>query len=204
MKSRRQFWNKVAPKYGKFMRNNQDTYDEASKLIGQYLSKDSRVLELACGTGQFTFNLCQYVDSYTATDFSSEMIKHCIAKNSDSMVNFELADATQLCYDSGSFDVVVVANALHCMPDPAKALAEISRVLKPNGLLIAPTFVIDQQPSKLRMFILNLIGFKTYNNWTSVELSNFVKNNSFDVVKCENIMAKPLVECVLVAKKVNI
>lgn len=201
MKSREQFWNKVAPKYGKFMQNNQHTYDKACVAISKYLSPDNKLLELACGTGQFTFNLCQYVDSYTATDFSSEMIKHCADVNCCDSVSFEVADATQLCYDSGSFDIVVIANALHCMPDPAKALAEISRVLEPNGLLIAPTFVVDQAPPKLRMWFLNLIGFKTYNNWTSKQLTNFVTDNGFDVVECENIIAKPLVECVLVANK---
>lgn len=201
VKSREKFWNKVAPKYGKFMANNENTYNKACDIIREYLASDSKVLELACGTGQFTFRLCYEVESYTATDFSSEMIKHCIDSNQNEKVSFEVADASQLSYASDSFDVVIIANALHCVPNPDKVLAEIWRVLKPNGLLIAPTFVIDKKPPKFRMFVLSLIGFKTYNNWTSTQLSSFIKSHNFTVTECNNIMAKPLTECVLTAKK---
>ena len=46
-----------------------------------------------------------------------------------------------LSYAGNSFDVVIVSNALHIVPQPEKALAEKSdRVLKDDGVLIAPTF----------------------------------------------------------------
>lgn len=41
MKSRQQFWNKVAPKYGKFMLNNEETYDKACEKICEFLKYDS-------------------------------------------------------------------------------------------------------------------------------------------------------------------
>ena len=43
-------------------------------------------------------------------------------------------------YASKSFDVVIVSNALHIVPQPEKSLREIKRVLKDDGVLIAPTF----------------------------------------------------------------
>ena len=46
----------------------------------------------------------------------------------------------RLPYADKSFDVVIVSNALHIVPQPEKALAEIRRVLKDDGVLIAPTF----------------------------------------------------------------
>ena len=42
-----------------------------------------------------------------------------------SNLHFEVADATTLPYDDNSFDVVLIANALHVMPAPEKALKEI-------------------------------------------------------------------------------
>ena len=45
-----------------------------------------------------------------------------------------------LSYADRSFDAVIVSNALHIVPQPEKALAEIRRVLKDDGVLIAPTF----------------------------------------------------------------
>ena len=46
----------------------------------------------------------------------------------------------RLSYADRSFDVVIVSNALHIVPQSEKALAEIRRVLKDDGVLIAPTF----------------------------------------------------------------
>ena len=46
----------------------------------------------------------------------------------------------RLPYAEESFDVVIVSNALHIVPQPEKALQEIKRVLKDDGVLIAPTF----------------------------------------------------------------
>ena len=46
----------------------------------------------------------------------------------------------RLPYAQKSFEVVIVSNALHIVPHPEKALQEIRRVLKDDGVLIAPTF----------------------------------------------------------------
>ena len=51
------------------------------------------------------------------------------AKNPDNL-SFEVADATSLRFADNSFDIVVIANALHIIPNPEKALEEIRRVLK--------------------------------------------------------------------------
>ena len=53
-----------------------------------------------------------------------------------------MADATALPYADDSFDAVLIANALHVMPEPEKALREIDRVLRPGGILIAPNFMV--------------------------------------------------------------
>lgn len=44
-------------------------------------------------------------------------------------LSFEVADAINLPYADGSFDVVIIANALHVMENPEQALSEINRVL---------------------------------------------------------------------------
>lgn len=67
------------------------------------------------------------------------------------------------------FDVVLIANALHIMPQPDEALKEIRRVLKPNGILIAPTFVYEGEINKVRLLVMEKIGFKTFYQWTSKE-----------------------------------
>lgn len=49
---------------------------------------------------------------------------------------FSVQDATSLPYTSGTFDAVVISNALHIMPEPEKALKEIRRVLKSGDIQI--------------------------------------------------------------------
>lgn len=44
-------------------------------------------------------------------------------------------------YADASFDAVIIVNALHLLPEPEFALREIARVLRPDGILIAPNFV---------------------------------------------------------------
>lgn len=56
-------------------------------------------------------------------------------------LTFEIADATTLLFADGEFDCLVIANALHIIPNPDKAMKEIYRVLKSNDVLFAPTFL---------------------------------------------------------------
>jgi ubiquinone/menaquinone biosynthesis C-methylase UbiE len=53
-----------------------------------------------------------------------------------------VADATALPYADDSFDAVLIANALHVMPEPEKALREIDRALRLGGILIAPNSMV--------------------------------------------------------------
>ena len=54
-------------------------------------------------------------------------------------------DTCKLRYADDSFDVVIIANALHIIPEPERALAEMRRVLKKDGILIAPNFIHDNK-----------------------------------------------------------
>ncbi len=195
------FWDKVSLFYSKFMKNNDLVYKKSSDTIKPFLQKDMHVLELACGTGQFTSLLSCSVKRWIATDFSKKMVDEARANSTCENVVYKPLDATNTGYDDSSFDAVIIANALHIMPAPKLALKEINRVLKPSGLLFAPTFVYDQNIPKLRMWLLEKIGFRTYNKWQSSELANLVGQNNFKVKSSEVIHAKPLSECVIIATK---
>ncbi len=194
------FWNRIAFLYSKFMKKNDGIYHTACEKIAPFLNESFDVLELACGTGQFSYTLAKKSKSYIATDFSSKMVEQTEKNYTGDKARFEVQDATKLTYNENSFDVVLIANALHVMPNPELAMSEIQRVLKPNGLLIAPTFVFDKHTSKLRIWILEHIGFRTYNKWDSVELVDFVARHSFEIVSSETIHDSSLSKCILIAK----
>lgn len=206
-KDNKNFWQRYAPIYWLFVRSAGKAYDEISERISAYINKDSKVLELACGSGQFTFRLAGRCKSWLATDFSENMLKE--AKNaydksgkSIKGLHFERQDATDLTYENDSFDAVMIANALHIMPEPEKALAEIKRVLKPGGILFAPTFMYREGSGFLiRSGFLKLFGFKAYMNLHGKEFAEFIEKEGFKVLECDIIKCKVSPLCCLIARK---
>ncbi|MFT8351372.1 class I SAM-dependent methyltransferase [Clostridium saccharoperbutylacetonicum] len=197
----KKFWEKVAKLYTPIHeRKNAKLYKDLCEVISKLLDKNMQVLELACGTGQLTFPLCKKVASWEATDFSKKMIEEAKARAANLPVTFTVQDATNLSYEDGKFDTVIIANALHIMPNPDKALMEIRRVLKRGGLLIAPTFVYDGKINKLRIWLMERIGFHTFHKWKSDEYVEFVSKRGFDIIDSSVIGGEMLPECVLICK----
>ncbi len=99
------------------------------------------------------------------------------------------------------FNVVIVSNALHIVPQPEKALAEIKRVLKDDGVLIAPTFTHAENSftGMVRAFFMRMAGFPLHSKWTSEEYLRFLRQNVWAVRKSVVLKASfPLTytECV--------
>ena len=66
-------------------------------------------------------------------------------------------------YAPESFDAVIISNALHIMPEPEAALQNIRRVLKREGLLIAPTFTAAGSFfGRIKIRMMELTGFKVF------------------------------------------
>lgn len=104
------------------------------------------------------------------------------SKNAQFRLHFSVQDATSLPYAEETFDAAVISNALHIMPEPEKALAEIRRVLKPGGILIAPTFTASGSISgRMRIWFMELSGFKVFHKWTPQEYLDFLKENGFEI-----------------------
>jgi ubiquinone/menaquinone biosynthesis C-methylase UbiE len=89
-------------------------------------------------------------------------------------------------YSDSKFDGVIISNALHIMPNPQNALENIRRVLKDDGLLIAPTYLRTKRfGEKIKVLIGRIIGFKTYSKWTTHEYLQFLSQNGWDVQSSE-------------------
>lgn len=197
----KRFWEKAAKLYTPMQeRKNSKLYEELCEIISKYLDNNMKVLELACGTGQLTFPLCKKAANWEATDFSANMLEQAKLRVGNLPVNFNLQDATNLSYQAGSFDTVIIANALHIMPNPDKALTEIGRVLKKGGLLIAPTFVYEGKINKLKIRLMEMIGFRTFHKWTADEYIEFLGSKGFNVISSNLIAGEMLPECVSICR----
>ena len=176
-------WNFFAPIYERAMKSQKSIYDYIYKEISAAAS-GKNVLELATGPGMIAKHIAPSAKSVTATDFAPKMIETAKKGSVPDNVSFEVADATNLRYQNDSFDLVVIANALHIIPEPEKALAEIDRVLKANGTLIAPNFIEREKGKKnLWQKILSLVGIKFAHEWTKEEYKTFLSDHGWQVTK---------------------
>jgi len=120
------------------------------------------LLELGCGNGTYTECFISSASKIVATDVSEKMVEVTKARFSQhSHVLVETADCFELPYPDNSFDTVFMANLLHVIPTPEKALAECHRVLKPNGKLMAVSFTLHGMKS-LNKLLLKYRYIKMY------------------------------------------
>lgn len=201
-KDNKEFWERFAKMYGPFMSRNEKLYDTICEELKPHLTKKMNVLELACGTGQLSFPLAKEVHLWEATDFAPAMITEARKIPAPSCLHFSVADATNLPYADETFDMVIIANALHIMPDPELALKEIFRVLKKNGELCAPTFMQGTTfLSKVRMKILSMAGFHTFYKWSPTEFAEYITSCSYEVTESKLLASHLLPLCFLRARK---
>lgn len=174
-------WNFFAPVYEFSMRVQKNIYSYLYERIGE-VAKGKVVLELATGPGMIARHIAPAAKSVVATDLAPKMIETALKAKNPENLSFEVADATSLRFEDNSFDVVVIANALHIIPNPEKALAEIRRVLKDDGLLIAPNYLLNVSGMKnLWKKILNLIGIRFAHEWTANEFKAFLESNGWSI-----------------------
>ena len=200
MQEHKNFWDKNAGRYDRFMRKDRAAYDEMYELIRPVV-RHKTVLELAAGTGLIAKHIVNAAAHIEATDASAEMIAEAKRDNRSTKLYFSVQDMFRLPYAEESFDVVIVSNALHIVPQPEKALQEIKRVLKDDGVLIAPTFTHagNSFSGKVKAFFMKLAGFPLHSRWTSEEYLRFLRQNGWSVRKSVVLKASfPLTyaECV--------
>jgi len=121
--------------------------------------KNARVLELGCGNGILWKSNLQKIpeDAHILlSDFSEGMLDDAKLTLGDAAERFEyeVIDAEQIPYPVNSVDVVIANLMLYHVPDRRKAISEISRILKSDGVLYATTFGLNYM-KKLSDLVLN-------------------------------------------------
>ena len=184
MSEHKNFWDRNAGRYDRFMRKDGAAYDEMYELL-RPIVRHKTALELATGTGLIAKHIVNAAALVEATDASAEMIAEAKRDNHSAKLHFSAQDMFRLPYANQSFDVVIVSNALHIVPQPEKALQEIKRVLKDDGVLIAPTFTHagNSFSGKVRAFFMKLAGFPLHSRWASEEYLRFLRQNGWTVRK---------------------
>ena len=97
--------------------------------------KGLRWLDLGCGNGAFTERLISRCapSEVTAIDPSKEQLAYASVRPGTKPAKFQLGDAEKLPFADSRFDAAVMALVITFVPDPAKAVAEMTRVVRPGG-----------------------------------------------------------------------
>ena len=155
------FWNKISGVYD-FVENifNGKVNKEITQYVASLTDGNDDVLECACGTGMFSLPIARRCRSLIATDFAVGMLAQAQKKcRHQPNVIFKKADITSLDYADESFDKIVAANVIHLLDDPRKALDELWRVCRRDGVIIIPTYINKSSKSaSLTAKFFNMLG----------------------------------------------
>ena len=118
----------------------------------------TKLLDIASGTGDLALELQRHCPDceIIASDFCAEMLEHASRRGVERTL---VADALNLPFEDGEFDVATVAFGLRNMSDYPAAVKEMRRVIKPGGHLLILDFSIPKWPMSLpyRFYLHNVL-----------------------------------------------
>lgn len=115
------------------------------------------VVEFGCGTGYFTKVIAKNSKHVIATDLSNEMLEVAkIQLKEFQNITIQKADCENISFPSEKFDTVFMANVIHFIEHPLKALQENHRILKAGGLLL----LVDYTGYSMRWFDKMKLGIR--------------------------------------------
>jgi demethylmenaquinone methyltransferase/2-methoxy-6-polyprenyl-1,4-benzoquinol methylase len=166
----------IAPRYDRFTRVFSFDMDrrwkaELTAWMATAVPPDARVLDLACGTGDLAFAAGRRATrgSVLGIDASPAMIdlarERATREAPAANVRFAVGDISALDVPSGSVDAVTAGYALRNVPNVARAVSEIARVLKPGGVLAALDFYRPESALWRRLFLAYLSVAGNWVGW---------------------------------------
>ena len=139
-----------------------------------HLEGARRVLDIACGPGNFTHFLSEHIpaDGYvTGIDYSPPMLARARTDNAGLRAGYVRGDARFLPFADKTFDAVCCFGALYLVPDPLTAAREMIRVLAPGGrIAITTSHRPDNALGELTRLIAGVSGLRMFDGRTFPDL----------------------------------
>ena len=145
----------------------------AAQALG--LSGARRLLDVACGPGNFTGQLAQRLPAgglAVGFDISEPMLTRAVLDNNGPRTCYVRGDAGKLPFGDETFDAVCCFGALYLMPEPFRVAHEMVRVLTPGGRLAILTSY-SGQPAPVRQAMTagaRVIGLRMFDRHAFVDL----------------------------------
>jgi SAM-dependent methyltransferase len=127
-------------------------------LDGGLLAPRSRVLDLGCGAGTYVRLLAGRQHHVVGVDYSLPSLGRAARTGAGDGARFVNAEAYWLPFGPAAFDAVVCIGVFQALREPARAMAEIARVLRPDGVLLVEVLNAWSPPAVLRRSVDRLRG----------------------------------------------
>ena len=187
------FWDKVSGVYDLFENiYNKSVYQSTGESVAKYIKNSDRVLECACGTGAISIFIAPVCKELIVSDYSVGMLKQAKKKlkNYDN-IDYRRVDITDIEAEDNSFDVVVAGNVIHLLPDPQRAMNELTRVCKDGGRLVIPTYINgDEGTNKLAVKFLEKLGASFKCQFDAESYEKFFEDMGYENVTYEVVRGR--------------
>src|SRR3954470_12780573 len=142
--------------------------------------------DLGCGTGQLTDTIAPYVKQVVAVDASADMLDAARQRVGDARnVDLRQGELESLPIESGELDAAMLSLVLHYSPAPARALAEVARLLRRGGRVL----VVDMLPHERQEYQQQMghvwLGF------SDKQIARFLTGAGFGHVRVRALPADP-------------
>ncbi|KAH3675494.1 hypothetical protein WICMUC_002685 [Wickerhamomyces mucosus] len=169
------------------------TAENCAEYMLKYVKHNYKILDVGSGPGTITKSFAKYIpDGYIiGIEPTAELIEEASKDpNLPYNVRFEKASVFNLPYSDNSFDIVHAHQVIVHLSDPLKALNEMTRVLKPGGLLCIKDAEMDSTtvfPKKFEpqlLYFMNLMRSKfTSSVGASRQKSLILQTSLLDIVR---------------------
>lgn len=173
-----------------FLRRKIDTILEMAPF-----PRGSHLLEVGCANGVYTFELAQLGFQVTGLDLSPECV-HVATRLAEqaglTQVDFTVGDAEDLSqFEDNTFDGVISLSALRYVPNPAKAIQETYRVLRPGGMAVVD---FPNKRSPWFNFLKPLLTGQVHihdHHYTTGQIKHMLQEAGFQQVSARRILYTP-------------
>ena len=156
-------------------------------------------MELGCGSAFYTGALAARADTLVATDLSPGMLEFARQRVRAGNVSFQAEDCQHTSLPDGAFDTAFMSLVIH-FTDPARAVAEMRRLLRPGGTLLIANLDpqaltgLDRIRSLIRIAYQGIVGYRLKppkgfgrNVLTGAQLQALLGRSGFRVESAETI-----------------
>ena len=180
-----QSYDRLASIYDRRWRSYEDATLRAT-LAALTCQGSERLLDVACGTGELERLLLPRWPQLqiVGCDLSAGMLQQAMRKEIGQQVRWIQAEAGKLPLEEGIFDWVVCASSVHYFRQPAAALGEMRRLLRPNGSLVLVDWCDDYLTCKLCGWWLRWTDAALNRIYTMRECKTLLEEAGFHIVDC--------------------